>query len=70
MAEDDAASAVGGGERSRRGKLPRPSREQLDALLGAHGGSVRAVARELDVARRTVYRWIEALELDPDAYRG
>ncbi|MCA9517417.1 MAG: sigma-54-dependent Fis family transcriptional regulator, partial [Myxococcales bacterium] len=70
LAEDDAASAVGGGERSRRGKLPRPSREQLDALLGAHGGSVRAVARELDVARRTVYRWIEALELDPDAYRG
>jgi len=54
---------------ARRASLPRPTRPELEALLEAHGGSVRAVARELDVARRTLYRWMDALGIDRDAYR-
>lgn len=50
--EDDAP-------RSRRPRRPRPSKEELEAALARHDGSVRAVARELERDRRMVYRWME-----------
>jgi transcriptional regulator of acetoin/glycerol metabolism len=54
----------------RRRNVARPTREALETLLRGHQGSVRAVAGDLDVARRTVYRWMDALGIPRDAYRG
>jgi transcriptional regulator with GAF, ATPase, and Fis domain len=44
-------------------RRPTPSREELQALLIEHGGSIRAVARQLDRDRRQIYRWTEAYGL-------
>jgi transcriptional regulator with PAS, ATPase and Fis domain len=51
-------------ERRRKDKTPRPTRELLDHVLNRHGGNVCAVADELGVMRRTVYRWAKALDID------
>jgi transcriptional regulator with GAF, ATPase, and Fis domain len=40
-----------------------PSRDELQALLQANGGSIRAVARHLERDRRQIYRWAEAFGL-------
>lgn len=48
---------------------PRPSSEVLSEALSRHQGSVRAVAAEFVVDRKTVYRWCKALGLDPADWR-
>ena len=42
----------------------RPDRTDLTDALSQHGGSVRAVAGALGVSRKTVYRWLRALDID------
>ena len=54
----------------RRTPTKRPSDEALAAALDTHEGNVHAIARELGVSRKTVYRWLEAAGLDPAAARG
>jgi len=39
---------------------PVPTREELEAALAQHNGSVRAVARHFGRDRRQIYRWLEA----------
>lgn len=48
----------------------RPPREHLEARLREAEGNVSAVARELAVCTRTVYRWLKALNLDLDQLRA
>ena len=45
------------------------SAEQLRQLLRQHDGNITAVARDLDVARNTVYRWIKKLDINLDLLR-
>jgi len=47
----------------------RVSASQLRELLRDQDGNITAVARDLDVARNTVYRWIKKLEIDLDDLR-
>jgi DNA-binding NtrC family response regulator len=49
--------------------VARPSREVLQSVLRKHHGNVVAAASALGVSRRTLYRWMEALEVDPDEAR-
>jgi len=58
-------------KKSRRRAPPtqRPSKEELEALLRRHDGSIRAVAKEIGVVRRTVYRWVESLGIDLETLR-
>jgi len=44
-------------------------RDELDALLRAHGGNVSHVARACGKARMQVHRWIKRYALDLDSYR-
>jgi DNA-binding NtrC family response regulator len=44
-------------------------RERLVALLAQHGGSIAAVARELDKDRVQIRRWIKRLRIDVDRLR-
>ena len=53
----------------RRAPTRRPSRDELEEMLRRHSGSIRAVAHEIGVVRRTVYRWVEALEIDLEHLR-
>ena len=48
----------------------RPSAEQLRARLAALDGNVKALADELGVARTTLYRWLRAAGIDPQALRS
>jgi len=45
------------------------STEQLRDLLRQHGGNITAVARELGVARNTVYRWVQRSGIDLNTLR-
>jgi DNA-binding NtrC family response regulator len=65
----DEASESGAAGR-RRAKTPRPTRVVLEECLLRCDGSVRAAAASLGVARRTLYRWLEALGVDPERYRA
>jgi two-component system, NtrC family, response regulator GlrR len=40
-----------------------PTRDELDAVLRAHGGSIRATAKHFGRDRRQIYRWIDAFGL-------
>jgi len=42
---------------------PKPTREELERALEAHGGSVRATAKHFQRDRRQIYRWMEAYGL-------
>jgi len=53
----------------RDGPPPRPTAEQLQARLAALGGNIKALASELGIARTTLYRWLKAANIDPDAHR-
>ncbi len=59
--------------REGRGPAPqpgsRPSPTALRALLARHGGNVTHVARELGVARYTLYRWIRDAQIALEDYR-
>ena len=46
-----------------------PDREALERLLETHEGNVARVARALGLSRQRVYRQLEALTIDPAAYR-
>lgn len=48
---------------------PIPTREELDALLKAHGGIISRVARVTGRSRTQVYRWLEQHGIDPTTYR-
>ncbi|MBM4344073.1 MAG: sigma 54-interacting transcriptional regulator [Deltaproteobacteria bacterium] len=43
---------------------PRPGRGDLLGLIGQHGGNIEAIARELGVHRRQVYRWLAMAGID------
>ncbi len=47
----------------------RPSREQLEAALAKHRGSMTDVAADLEVTRQTLYTWIMRENLEPKAFR-
>ncbi|MEZ4439240.1 MAG: sigma 54-interacting transcriptional regulator [Polyangiaceae bacterium] len=47
----------------------RPSRSELEALLREHEGQIASVARAVGVPRKTVYRWLKALNIEPDGFR-
>jgi len=46
-----------------------PSQDDLIALLRRHKGNVAELARSQDRSRKQVYRWLEALGVDPTEYR-
>jgi transcriptional regulator with GAF, ATPase, and Fis domain len=48
---------------------PVPTREELTALLGEHGGIISRVAKATRRSRTQVYRWLEQYGLDPASYR-
>ncbi len=47
-----------------------PSKDELIALLRAHGGKVAGVARALGRHRQQVYRMLEAHQVSPDEFRS
>jgi len=47
----------------------RPTASELESLLRRHAGSVAAVARELGVHRKQVYRWAAREGLEPKDFR-
>ncbi|WAS91770.1 sigma 54-interacting transcriptional regulator [Nannocystis punicea] len=49
--------------RLQRVPRPRPTREELQAALEAHGWSIRATARHFDRERKQISRWIEMYNL-------
>lgn len=51
---DDPASAGASAER-----LPKPTQAELEQVLAAHDGSVRATAKHFGRDRRQIYRWLE-----------
>ena len=46
-----------------------PTRDELVALLRAHGGSVAEVGRATGRSRKQVYRWIESHGIDVETFR-
>ena len=42
----------------------------LRAALYQHGGSVSKAAKELQVSRATLYRWMKRYGIEHDAYRS
>ena len=67
MGLETPSSVSLGATRPRR--TTRPEADELRELLAAADGNVRQVSRELGVARRTVYRWMAALGIDPSEAR-
>lgn len=47
----------------------RPSPEELGRTLRKNGGNVTHAARDLGVARHTLYRWLKEAELAPEDFR-
>lgn len=43
---------------------PRPSREELVAVLGANGWSLRAAARHYERDRKQIARWVEMYAIE------
>jgi transcriptional regulator with AAA-type ATPase domain len=56
--------------RQRRSPTERPSRDTLVELLTQEQGRVSAVARRLGVGRKSLYRWLQAHGIDPEALRS
>ena len=54
----------------RRARTARPPRDELVALIARHDGSVRAAAKQLEVDRKTLYRWTKALDIDVERLRS
>ena len=55
--------------RVRKPKRERPSRGDLERLLRAGRGRVAVAAQQLEVDRKSIYRWIESYGIDLDALR-
>ncbi len=56
---------------SEGGRAPKPSKEELERVLGDHDGSVRATAKHFGRDRRQIYRWMEQYGLrDQDEERS
>jgi DNA-binding NtrC family response regulator len=68
-ADDRQAPRANERIRLRRQKRERPGRGELERVLNDVGGRVAAAAQHLDVDRKTIYRWIEALGIELDALR-
>jgi len=51
-------------------RMAAPEREAIEAALVAAQGRVAAAARALGTSPRQLYRWLERLGLDPDAFRA
>jgi DNA-binding NtrC family response regulator len=47
-----------------RRRAPRPTGDELRALLARHEGNVTALAASLGVGRNTLYRWLRAEEIE------
>ncbi len=50
-------------------RLTAPSREALEQALTLAHGRVTVAARSLGTSARQVYRWLERMDIDPDAFR-
>jgi transcriptional regulator with AAA-type ATPase domain len=50
-------------------RMSAPERSVLEAALTAAQGRVSAAARALNTSPRQLYRWLERMGLDPDAFR-
>jgi transcriptional regulator with GAF, ATPase, and Fis domain len=50
-------------------RQPIPGKEELEALLRAHGGVIADIARVTGRSRKQVYRWLRQHGLDADSYR-
>ncbi len=44
-------------------RMSRPSRDELERVLAANDGSIRATAKHFDRDRKQIYRWMEAYGL-------
>lgn len=58
-----------GASRKRKAPAQRPDKASLEQVLNENGGNMRQTAEALGVTRKTLYRWCEALELDPSSFR-
>ena len=59
--QDGSRGAPGRTGERRLARLGKPSKAELEAVLAAHGGSVRAAAKHFGRERRQIYRWMEQL---------
>ncbi|MFT3837741.1 MAG: sigma 54-interacting transcriptional regulator [Myxococcaceae bacterium] len=50
-------------------RAKQPGKEELEAVLIRAGGVVSEAARALGTSPRQLYRWLEKVGLDPDAFR-
>jgi len=71
-AEELGHLARAGGESPKEQPVarPRPSRAAVEAALSRNGGHVTNTARELGVARNTLYRWLERWGIRLDDVRS
>lgn len=67
---DGSTSATSESRMAKPRAASRPSRDQLIELFREHRGNMRAVARALGIGRSTLYRWLEAADLDVDSLRA
>lgn len=69
LAADAPAQAVTAASPSGRKRARRPSAAALQDALRAHDGNVTALAREMGVARNTIYRWLERYSMAAEDQR-
>jgi len=62
-----AASAQAAGPTPDPSKLSTAQRDQIERVLREAGGNKTAAAQHLGISRRSLYRWIERLEIGTDA---
>ena len=68
--DEAAASAEPGAAADPPPRMSAPDKEALEAALRAAQGRVAVAARALGTSSRQLYRWLERLEVDPDAFRA
>jgi len=56
-------------KKSVKKRRKRASREELETLLEAHEGNIKACAAELEIGRNTLYAWLSAAGIEPGSYR-
>ena len=64
-----ASGSTGGGNPPPAVPAEPPTSEQIDAALRGTGGNMKAVAAQLQINRRSLYRLCVKAGIDPDTYR-